>query len=139
MMEALTPASADDLPPLGVLIADDPFWRYRAGELVREGVAHLRVWTTVAIPPGHLAVVTETARPPQSPSPPGTSGASSPARTGGRSCCSNTTSRPKPEKARRFSTWSASAPTAARSPRTADTISPRPPPQRDFLICTAFA
>jgi len=60
MMEALTPASADDLPPLGVLIADDPFWRYRAGEPGRVGVAHLRVWTTVAIPPGHLAVVTET-------------------------------------------------------------------------------
>ena len=58
-MEALTPASADDLPPLGDLIVDDPFWRHQAGGLAREGVAHLRVWTTVTIPPGHLAVVTE--------------------------------------------------------------------------------
>jgi len=30
-MEALTPASPDSLPPLGDLIADEPFWRYRAG------------------------------------------------------------------------------------------------------------
>lgn len=59
-MEALTPASADDLPPLADLIVDDPFWRHRAGGLAGEGVAHLRVWTTAAIPPGHLAVVTET-------------------------------------------------------------------------------
>ena len=29
-MDALTPASADDLPPLGELVADDPFWRYPA-------------------------------------------------------------------------------------------------------------
>jgi hypothetical protein len=59
-MEALTPASADDLPPLGDLIVDDPFWRYRAEGLAKEGVAHLRVWTTVTIPLRHLAVVTET-------------------------------------------------------------------------------
>jgi hypothetical protein len=59
-MEALTSAAADDLPPLGDQIVDDPFWRHRARGLAREGVAHLRVWTTVAIPPGHLAVVTET-------------------------------------------------------------------------------
>jgi hypothetical protein len=59
-MEALTPASADGLPPLGALIVDDPFWRYPAGGLAREGVAHLRVWTTATSPPGHLAVVTET-------------------------------------------------------------------------------
>ena len=26
----LTPASPADLPPLGELIADDPFWRYPA-------------------------------------------------------------------------------------------------------------
>jgi hypothetical protein len=58
-MDGLTPASADDLPPLGELVADDPFWRYPAG-MAREGVAHLRVWTTVTDPPGHLAVVTET-------------------------------------------------------------------------------
>ena len=58
-MEALTPASPDDLPPLGELITDDPFWRYPAG-LAREGVAHLRVWTTATASPGYLAVVTET-------------------------------------------------------------------------------
>jgi hypothetical protein len=58
-MEGLTPASADDLPPLGELIVDDPFWRYLAG-VAREGVAHLRVWTTVTASPGYLAVVTET-------------------------------------------------------------------------------
>ncbi len=58
-MEGLTPASADDLPPLGELVADEPFWRYPAAP-AREGVAHLRVWTTAAVPPGYLAVVTET-------------------------------------------------------------------------------
>jgi hypothetical protein len=57
---ALTPASAADLPPLGALVADDPFWRYPAGGLVREGLAHLRIWLTATAPPGHLAVVTET-------------------------------------------------------------------------------
>jgi hypothetical protein len=59
-MEALTPASGDDLPPLGELVADDPFWRYPAGGLAREGVAHLRVWLTSGPEPAHLAVVTET-------------------------------------------------------------------------------
>ena len=59
-MEALTPASADDLPPLGEMVADDPFWRYPAGGLAREGVAHLRVWLTTGPEPGHLAVGTET-------------------------------------------------------------------------------
>ena len=61
-MEALTPASGDGLPPLGELVADEPFWRYPAGTAGREGVAHLRVWTTTAGPPGYLAVVTETGR-----------------------------------------------------------------------------
>ena len=59
-MQSLTPASADDLPPLDELIADDPFWRHPTGTPAREGIAHLRVWTTVTTPPGHLAVVTET-------------------------------------------------------------------------------
>ena len=36
-MEALTPASPDSLPPLGELIADEPFWRYPIGT-AREGV-----------------------------------------------------------------------------------------------------
>ena len=58
-MEALTPASADSLPPLGELIADEPFWRYPIGT-AREGVAHLRVWRTAGPEPGRLAVVTET-------------------------------------------------------------------------------
>src|SRR5690348_7557348 len=59
-MEALTPASLEDLPPLGELIADEPFWRHRAGGLAREGVAHLRVWLTAGLEPVHLAIVTET-------------------------------------------------------------------------------
>jgi hypothetical protein len=59
-MQSLTPASADDLPPLDELIADDPFWRHPTGTPAREGIAHLRVWSTVTTPPGHLAVVTET-------------------------------------------------------------------------------
>jgi hypothetical protein len=56
---ALTPASPADLPPLGALVADDPFWRYPAWGLAREGVAHLRIWTTATDPLGHVAVVTE--------------------------------------------------------------------------------
>lgn len=59
-MAALTPASPADLPPLGALVADDPFWRYPAGGVAREGIAHLRIWLTATAPPGHLAVVTET-------------------------------------------------------------------------------
>ncbi len=59
-MGALTPASAGDLPPLGALVADDPFWRYPAGGLSRQGTAHLRVWLTSGPEPGYLAVVTET-------------------------------------------------------------------------------
>ncbi len=58
-MEALTPASPDSLPPLGDLIADEPFWRYPAGA-AGAGVAHLRGWLTADPEPGHLAVVTET-------------------------------------------------------------------------------
>jgi hypothetical protein len=59
-MEALTPASPDDLPPLGELIADDPFWRHPAGGLAEGAVTHLRVWTTATTSPGHLATVTGT-------------------------------------------------------------------------------
>jgi hypothetical protein len=55
----LTPASPDSLPPLGELIADEPFWRYPAGAAL-EGVAHLRVWQTAGPEPGHPAVVTQT-------------------------------------------------------------------------------
>ena len=55
-MEGLTPASAADLPPLGELLVDDPFWQY----LAREGAGHLRVWATATASAGYLAVVTET-------------------------------------------------------------------------------
>ena len=59
-MEGLTPASADDLPPLGEPLVDDPFWQYPARGLAREGVGHLRLWATATASPGYLAVVTET-------------------------------------------------------------------------------
>ena len=59
-MEGLTAASADDLPPLGELLVDDPFWQYPARGLAREGAGHLRVWAIAAASPGSLAVVTET-------------------------------------------------------------------------------
>ena len=56
-MEALTPASPDSLPPLGELIADDPFWRYSSGSGSGEGVAH--VWRGLPIPPGQNPRVTD--------------------------------------------------------------------------------
>jgi hypothetical protein len=59
-MEGLTPASAADLPPLGELLVDDPFWQYPAWGQPREGAGHVRVWATAAAAPGYLAVVTET-------------------------------------------------------------------------------
>ena len=59
-MDGLTPASADDLPPLGELLVDDPFWQYPAWGLACEGVGHLRLWATATASPGYLAVVTET-------------------------------------------------------------------------------
>jgi hypothetical protein len=58
-MGALTPASPESLPPLGELIADEPFWRYRTGTTA-EGAAHVRVWLTAAPERGHLAIVTGT-------------------------------------------------------------------------------
>lgn len=58
-MASLTPASPADLPPLGGLIVDDPFWSYPAG-VMRRGVVHLRVWLTAGPESGYLAVVTET-------------------------------------------------------------------------------
>jgi hypothetical protein len=59
-IEGPTPAFADDLPPLGTLVADEVFWRYPSGTPGSQGVAHLRVWLTSEVEPGHLAVVTET-------------------------------------------------------------------------------
>jgi hypothetical protein len=58
-VEALTPASPDSLPPLGELIADEPFWRYGTGTAA-EGAAHLRIWLTAGPDPARLAVVTQT-------------------------------------------------------------------------------
>jgi hypothetical protein len=43
--EILTPASPDSLPPIGELIAGEPFWWDRTGT-AGEGIAHLRVWPT---------------------------------------------------------------------------------------------
>jgi hypothetical protein len=60
VMEGLTPASPDGLPPFGDLVADDPFWRYPSGTTAGEGVAQLRIWLTAGPEPGHLAAVTET-------------------------------------------------------------------------------
>jgi hypothetical protein len=57
---APTPASPSDLPPMGELVADDPFGCYLPGPLGRDGAAQLRVWLTVGPEPGHLAVVAET-------------------------------------------------------------------------------
>ncbi len=48
----LTPAFPADLPPLGELVTDDPFWRYPSAALPGEGVAHLRVWLTTGPEPG---------------------------------------------------------------------------------------
>lgn len=59
-MEGLTPASAADLPPLGELLVDDPFWQYPARGLARDGAGHLRAWATATACAGYLAVVTET-------------------------------------------------------------------------------
>jgi hypothetical protein len=59
-MEGLTPASADDLPPLGELLVDDPFLQYPAWGLARERAGHVRVWATATASPGYLAAVTET-------------------------------------------------------------------------------
>jgi hypothetical protein len=39
-MEGLTPASANDLPPFGEIVAGDLFWPYPAG-VAREGSAVL--------------------------------------------------------------------------------------------------
>jgi hypothetical protein len=113
-MEALTPASPDSLPPLGELISDVPFWRYRIGT-AGEGVAHLRVWLTAAAEPGRLAVVTESGTEAPVTESTGHIWAELTRRDGPRLCCLSTIRRPRPEKARRLSTWSASAPTAART------------------------
>jgi hypothetical protein len=112
-MEGLTPASADDLPPLGDLVTDDPFWRYPAGGAGREGVAHLRVWLTAGREARHLAVVTETGAAASVTGSAGHIWTVLAGRYGCLSCCSNATSRPSSTRAWRLSIWSASARTAA--------------------------
>jgi hypothetical protein len=79
-MEALTPASADDLPLLGGMVADEPFWRY-PWAMALKGGAHQRVWLPVLSPATWLASPKPGTRAP-SPSPPGASGQSSPPRYG---------------------------------------------------------
>lgn len=39
--------SRADLPPLGVLAADEPFWRCPSGKIAGEDVAHLRNSTPI--------------------------------------------------------------------------------------------
>ena len=114
-MAALTPASPADLPPLGELVADDPFWRYPSAAMAGEGVAHLRVWLTTGPEPGHLAVVTETGLTASVTESAGHIWAALAAGTGPPSCCSSTTLRPSSARAWRPSIWSASAPMAART------------------------
>ena len=50
-VDALTLASLDSLPPIGKLIADEPFWRYPLGAMAGQGVAHLRVGLTARLEP----------------------------------------------------------------------------------------
>ena len=93
-MEGLTPASADDLPPLGELLVDDPFWQYPARGLARKGPG-----TCVSGPLRLLLRVTWLLSPrlaASSPSLnlPGGSGPAWLADTGPASCCSSTTPRP---------------------------------------------
>ena len=52
-MEVLTPASPSDLPPLGELVAEEPFRRYPSATMAGAGAAHLRVWLTTGAEPGH--------------------------------------------------------------------------------------
>lgn len=113
-MGILTPASPDILPPLGELIANEPFLRYPT-DTTREGIVHLRVWLTVGPKPGHLAVVTQAGSAPAVTESAEQIWAGLARGCGPRSCCSNITRHPRPETARRPSTWSGSAPTAART------------------------
>jgi hypothetical protein len=114
-MEGLVPASADDLPPLGELLVDDPFWPYPAWGLAREGAGHLRAWATATAAPGYLAVVTETGGLTSVTESAGRIRAGLARRYGPASCCSSTTPRRSPARAWRPSTWSASALTGART------------------------
>ena len=114
-MEGLTPASADDLPPLGELLVDDPFWQYPAWGLARKGSG-----TCVSGPLRLLLRVTwllslRLAASSPSLNLPGGSGPAWLADTGPPSCCSSTTPRLSPAREWRPWTWSASALTGART------------------------
>jgi hypothetical protein len=116
-VEALTPASPDSLPPLGDLIADEPFWRYPAGATGR--ALPTSAGGSPRIPsPATWPWSPRPAPPPGSPSLRSTSGPLSPAGTGPRLSCSSTSRHRRPGKAGKLSTWSASVPTAARTGRT---------------------
>jgi hypothetical protein len=114
-MEALTPASPDSLPPIGELIADEPFWRY--GWVQRPGEVLL---ICACGSPPVLSPVTWPSSPRPVPQPRsrnalGISGRRSPAGTGLPSCCSRITLHRRSGKAPRPWIWSASAPTAVRT------------------------
>ena len=111
----LTPASPDGLPPLGELVAGDPFWRHRSGLMAGEGVAHLRVWLTAGPEPGRLAMVTETGSADSVTESAGPIWAELTRRYGPPSSCLSTTQPPNTRKARKPSIWSASGPMAART------------------------
>ena len=51
-MEAMMAALPASAPPIGELVADEPFWRYPLGATAGEGIAHLRVWRTASSEPG---------------------------------------------------------------------------------------
>ena len=112
-MDGLTPASADDLPPLGDLVADEPVWRYRAGGPGREEVAHLRVWLAIGPAPGYLAVVTETGLAASVTESAGHIRAALACRYGPAAVLLEHHLAPSSPRARRPWTWSASALTAA--------------------------
>ena len=114
-MAALTLASPADLPPLGELVADDPFWRYPSISMAREGVAHLRVWLTAGLSPGTWLSSPKLAWPPPSQSPPGISGTALTGRYGPSLVCSSTTLRLRLARACRHSILSAWALMAART------------------------
>lgn len=48
-----------DLPALGELVVDEPFWQYQHLYVTSGGVAHLRIWSTPALNKQLLAMVTE--------------------------------------------------------------------------------
>src|SRR5690348_12962587 len=114
-MEGLTPASADDLPPLGELLVDDPFWQVPgvgpgAGRgRPRACLGHcdcLRVTWLLSLT---LAASSPSLNLPDGSGPPWLAG------TGLASCCSSIIPRRSPARAWRPWTWSTSALMGART------------------------